>query len=223
MFTRGVLRNDPVTVYTVYVIDWVRSDDHAAAHQQMPAWRRSAWAQWLISNSLFRSPLERLADLRHLRANYEKHTQAIYFVPGPMGLFEEAKALKAEEQKGRGVGYESSIMMTMFHKGLVSHPLTGLQRRSIYLYLPGSWAYPCLSKIINICKCINYSTGRIQYEREGFDVVCKWTEIMCSLYFPTPDLLNMCITEGWAYTACICVFVNVFNLSCRRIYYYYYY
>lgn len=47
---------------------------------------------------------------------------------GPMGIFEEAKALKAEEQKGRSVGYEYSIMMTMFHKAFVSRPLTRPQR-----------------------------------------------------------------------------------------------
>lgn len=132
---------------------------------------RSMWAQWLNSNSLFWSPLEWLADLRHLRANYGKHTQAIYFVFGPMGLFEETKALKAEEQNGRGVGYESSIMMTMFHKALVSHPLKGLQRLNIYLYLPGSWAHPCLSIIINICKCIcAIPLGEYNMRENGFTV-----------------------------------------------------
>lgn len=55
-----------------------------------------------------------------------------------MGLFEEAKALKAEEQKGRSVGYESGIMMTTFLKALVSRPLTGIQRQSVNQreYLP---------------------------------------------------------------------------------------
>lgn len=46
---------------------------------------------------------------------------------GPMGLFEEAKAPKAEEPKERRVVNEYSIMMTMFHKASVSHLLTGLQ------------------------------------------------------------------------------------------------
>lgn len=55
---------------------------------------------------------------------------------GPMGLFEEAKALKDDEQNGRSVGYESSIMMTMLQKALLSHPLTGLKktRQNIYLF-----------------------------------------------------------------------------------------
>lgn len=60
---------------------------------------------------------------RHLRANYEKHTQAIYLVFGPVGLFEKAKALRAEVQRGRSAGCECSIMMTTFHEALVSRPL----------------------------------------------------------------------------------------------------
>lgn len=67
---------------------------------------------------VFGSPPERLDDLRHLRANYGKHTRAIYLVFGPVGLFEEAKALTSEEGGwGEGeVGAESSIMMTTVHK-----------------------------------------------------------------------------------------------------------
>lgn len=79
---------------------------------------------------------------------------------GPMGLFEEARALKADEQKGRNVEYESSIMMTMFHKALLSHPLTGLQRQSVnhreYLSVftrKLGISLPVI--IINICKCIS--------------------------------------------------------------------
>lgn len=49
-----------------------------------------------------------------------------------MGLFEQAKAMKMEEQKRRSVGYESSIMMTVLYKALVSRPLTGLQRRPVH-------------------------------------------------------------------------------------------
>lgn len=72
---------------------------------------------------VFGSPPERLDDLRHLRANYGKHTRAIYLVFGPVGLFEEAKALTSEEggggnkkKSGEEVGAESSIMMTTVHK-----------------------------------------------------------------------------------------------------------
>lgn len=52
---------------------------------------------------MFWSAAEQLEDLHHLRANYKKHTQAIYSVFGPMGLFEEAKAATSEEQEDRGV------------------------------------------------------------------------------------------------------------------------
>lgn len=79
------------------------------------------------SNNLFWSLQEPLEGSCHFRANYEKHTQATNFMFGPMGLFEEAKALKADVQKGKNMGYEHSIMMTVFHKALVSCPLTGLQ------------------------------------------------------------------------------------------------
>ena len=102
-------------------IVWVRTDNHPAVHPRMPVLREEhvSTMGW-IQTACFRVRWNELEDLRHLRANYEKHTQAIYFVFGPRGLFEEAKALKSEEQKGRAVGCESSIMMTMFHEALVS-------------------------------------------------------------------------------------------------------
>lgn len=37
---------------------------------------------------------------------------------GPVGLFEEVKAPGAGEQRGRSVGYESRIMMTMFQEAI---------------------------------------------------------------------------------------------------------
>lgn len=40
---------------------------------------------------LYLSGPEQLDDLRHLRANYERHTQTIGFVFRPMSLFEEQK------------------------------------------------------------------------------------------------------------------------------------
>lgn len=82
----------------------------------------------------------------------ETHTQAIHFMFGPVGLFEEAKALEAEEQSGRSVGCAYSIMMALLHKALVSRPLTELlETQSVYLYFPESWADPSMSISINIC------------------------------------------------------------------------
>lgn len=162
-------------------------------------WGRSVWAQWLNSNSLFWSPLERLEDLRHLRGNYEKHTQAIYFAFGPMGLFERAKALKSEEQRGRGVGFESSIMMTMFHKALVSS--SHRTAKTVYkqegistcIYQEAEHIPACQQSLIYVNVLMLFHRDRIQYEVAWIDGVCKWTEIMCNLSFSTLELFNMCM------------------------------
>ncbi|KAL7392692.1 hypothetical protein ABVT39_000164 [Epinephelus coioides] len=91
------------------------------------------------------SRLQRLGALRHLRANYEKHTRAICFLFGPMGLFEGAGAVKAGERRGNT---ESSIMMTTFLKASESRLLTET-RESVYLCLPAGSAQLCLS-LINV-------------------------------------------------------------------------
>lgn len=83
-------------------------------------------AQCLNSNSLFWSLHKHLEHLSHLKANYEKCTQAIYFLFDPTGLGEQAEALKPAD-------HECSIIMTVFYKTVVTYSFRACKHFNIHV------------------------------------------------------------------------------------------
>lgn len=162
-------------------------------------WGRSMWAQWLNSNSLFWSAPERLEDLRHLRANYEKHTQAIFFLRSvPRASLRKQKHWHLRNGKGRGVSWIQhnddnvpqgfSVVLSQGRKD------SRQTRENIYLYLSGSWAYNRLSSVIKICKCINaIPLGDYNMRQLGLMACANGLKLRAICLFPL-----------WIFWICVC-------------------
>lgn len=91
---------------------WLRTDELQCINKRRT---EDIKAQRLNSNSLFGSLHKQLQYLSHLKGNYEKWTQALYFLFDPTGLYEQAKALKTGD-------HGCSIIMAVFHETLVTSP-----------------------------------------------------------------------------------------------------
>lgn len=121
-------------------------------------WGRTMWAHWLDSNGFGAGVTLRTCVT--LEPIMRKHTEAIYFVFGPKGVFEEAQALTSEK---REVCAESCIMMTTFHQASVSsshrNAETTAERMSTCIYQEVG-PYPCQQslKYVNILMLFHLAT-----------------------------------------------------------------
>lgn len=171
-------------------------------------WGRSMWAQWLNSNSLFWSAPERLEDLRHLRANYEKHTQAIFFCIWSHGPLWGSKSTDIWGTEKREVWAESSIMMTMFHKALVSSShrtaktVDKPERISTCIYQEAGHIPACQAslKYVNVLMLFHWETT-IWGSLDWWHVQMDWNYVQF-VFFHSGSFESVYVTEGYLHILC---------------------
>lgn len=166
-------------------------------------WGRSMWAQWLNSNSLFWSAPERLEDLRHLRANYEKHTQAIFFLHlVPWASLRKQKHWHLRNGKGRGVSWiqhNDDNVPQGFSVVLSQDCKDSRQtRENIYLYLSGSWQASL--KYVNVLMLFHWETT-IWDSLDWWHVQMDWNYVQF-VFFHSGSFESVYVTEGYLHILC---------------------